>query len=55
MEGKPSWKDIGGFPLSKQQQEASHNKHVLHCCWVSAENHGETEAAHLTYAKSWRH
>ena len=50
--GKPSWKEMGSFPISKHLQEASCSKHVLRRRWMSAKHRGDVEAARLTYAKA---
>ena len=50
--GKPTWQDIGSFPINKTLQEAIRNKHVLHRRWMKAKNRNHDETARLAYTKA---
>ena len=47
-----SWKEIGGFPINKELQEAIRNKRATHRNWMAKKNYGDPEIARLNYTKA---
>ena len=47
-----SWKEIGGFPINKELQEAIRNKRATHRNWMWKKNYGDPEIARLNYTKA---
>ena len=47
-----SWKEIGGFPINKELQEAIRNKRATHRNWMSKKNYEDPEIARLNYTKA---
>ena len=49
---KPSWKDIGGFPIDKTLKEAIRQKHSSHRHWISAIGRAHAGNSRLKYARA---
>ena len=49
--GKPSWKEMGSFPINKPLQDAIRNKHSTHRHWMSTRSCGDVEVARLQYTR----